>query len=150
MGGVGEGPAGMRGQGLSRGARGSIRGFTLIEVLIALALMSVVLLPAMSAVATLARSETRSETRTHAVELARSAIEAMKSLDAASFEAGSVLTTVSGPGGRGSYDVERVLTVSDEDDFGNRLWEVSVSVYSHPRDEDAQALCTLATLIYGG
>lgn len=130
--------------------RSSLRGFSLVEVLIALALISVILLPALSSIATLVTNQARGETRAEALELARSAVEAVKSLDPGSFEAGSTITTVAGPGSDTSYDVERTLTVRDEDDLGNRLWEVTASVYGHPKADGAPALCSMSTFVCGG
>ncbi|MEW6229456.1 MAG: type II secretion system protein [Bacillota bacterium] len=128
-----------------------LRGFTLIEVLIALMLIGVLLIPAMSSIATLIANKVRGESRAEALELARSAIEAVKALDAGSFAAGRTVVTVTGPSGRASYDVERLLAVRDEDPSNpaNRLWEVTVSVYEHPMQDDALSLCSLTTFIRG-
>lgn len=127
----------------------SSRGFTLLEVLIALALIGVLLVPAMSSTATLLANKARGESRAEALELARSAMEAIKGLNAGAFVAGRTLTTVRGPGGRASYDVERTLAIRDQDpkDPGNRLWELTVTVYAHPKRDGVSGLCSLTTYV---
>lgn len=112
-------------------------------------LVGVLLIPAMSSIATLIANKIRGENRAEALELARSTIEAVKSLDAGLFAAGRTVVTVTGSRGRASYDVERLLAVRDEDSSNpaNCLWEVTVSVYEHPMQDDAPSLCSLTTFI---
>lgn len=122
-------------------------GFTLVEVLIALLLTALVLVPAMSAMANLLGNTVKRDVKAQALDLARSTIEALKDLGADAFSKGTSVTTVTSFDGNGSFDIERVMQIYDEDS-GSRLWEVTVSVYEHPMSDSATPLCSLTTLIY--
>lgn len=126
-------------------------GFTLIEVVIALLLVALLLIPAMSSVAGMLANKTKRDEKTQALELARSSIEAAKALYADGFQEGTTITTVSI--GANSFDVRRVMIDRSNADegvanLGNTLWEVTVSVYKHPFTDNAEPLCSLTTLIY--
>ena len=122
-------------------------GFTLIEVLVAVMLVTLLLVPAMSSIAGLLTNKAKGDAKAEALDLARSRIEAVKTLSADAFSKGTSLVTVTSPGGSRSFDIERVMQVYDEDS-GNRLWAVTVSVYEHPKSDGATPLCSLTTLIY--
>ncbi len=125
------------------------RGFTLVEVLVALGLVVFVLVPVMTSLVGLLGDRARSEGKREALEFARSAIEAARNLGPDSFAEGRTITTVTGPSGQTLYDVEKTLAVRDEHplDPAVRLWEIGVAVYRSPRQVGAPALCSLETLI---
>ncbi|MGE5593053.1 MAG: prepilin-type N-terminal cleavage/methylation domain-containing protein [Betaproteobacteria bacterium] len=126
-------------------------GFTLVEVLVALLLAAILLVPAMSSIAGMLTTKAREDVKAQALELARSTLEAIKALDSSSFSEDPVSPlTVTTPDGRASFDIERVMRVYDWDpsDPSNKLWEVTVCVYEHPVTDDATPLCSLTTLIY--
>lgn len=122
-------------------------GFTLVEVLIALLLIALVIVPAMSTIANLLENTVKRDVKAQALDLARSTIEALKDLGADTFSKGTSVTTVTSSDGNRSFDIERVMRIYDEDS-GSRLWEVTVSVYEHPMSDNATPLCSLTTLIY--
>jgi Tfp pilus assembly protein PilV len=126
---------------------GEAAGFGLIEVLVAIMLVSAVVVPAMSSVASFLRSTRQSSLEAQALDLARSTIEALKDLGPNAFSQGASVIEVASPDGKTSFDVERVLSVYDEDS-GSSLWQVTVSVYEHPKSEVDSPVCALTTLIY--
>lgn len=136
--------------------RGS-SGFTLIEVLVALLLIGLVLVPAMSAIASLLRSTARQDATAHASELARSTLEALRELPAGAFQEGTTITTVSVSDESTPLDVERIIRPYDEYDEGGAaggtsvavtLWEATVRVYKHPMSDNPTPLSSLTTLLF--
>ncbi|MGE5571854.1 MAG: prepilin-type N-terminal cleavage/methylation domain-containing protein [Bacteroidota bacterium] len=130
---------------------GSSRGFSLVEVLVALLLVAILVVPAMSSIASMVTTVARRSADAQALELARSTLEAIKALDAGSFSTDPVPpVTVTTADGRMSFDVERVMRVRDEDPSNpaSKLWEVTVSVYEHPMSDGATPLCSLTTFVY--
>lgn len=122
-------------------------GFTLVEVLIALLLIGLLLVPAMSAIASLLGGTAKRDIKAQALDLARSTVETMKVLSADAFSEGTAITTVTNSDGSPPFDVERVLRPYDEDSR-NTLWEVTVSVYEHPMSDNPSPLCSLTTLLF--